>query len=678
MKRSQIYFLFIFCLSLFSCGDKSETEVYPSITGGIYATLPKGEKMKYLDSLRQSADFTKNDSLTRKFCFDIATEYYYLNEYKKSFKVSKRAFELAKSANDTSDIARAYYYMGDTYEYSRKDSAYYYYLEAEKIYRLINDQNQIARMLFNKAYILFFEGNYIESEIELSKALQLLMRTKEYPLLYSSYTLMGANLEKLDELDDAMKYYVLARNLLPELERNNANFDLQNNYKVVSALNISNIYEEKGEYDKAIEELSKFLTPEVRKNWPGEYSKVLSNLAYSRMKNGELKNVEEMFLEALSISERYSSSSDLLYKLNNLGEYYLLTKDTVQARQHLKRSLQIGEKIRSVDEVKTALKLLQEADVRNSEKYEKRFLFLNDSLTKAQRKNRNTYARIEYETDILADQNKTLASKYSNILIISAVLIVFIIFLLVLRYFTNQRRALEIQRQKQLADKEIFDLLKEQQVKILQTKEEEQNRISRDLHDGILNKIYGVRLQLGLLNKSDEQEAKQKRMLYIDMLQQIEKEIRGLSHDLHVDNIYDEFDYNSLMSNLILSQNEMGSTVFHLHLDYDIDWNDISGLIKITIYRILQESMLNVIKYAEAGLCTVTISQQDEELTVTIQDNGRGFVLNAIASGGIGLKNMRERAKSINAQLKIDSAPGAGTEIQIKIRLVANKQKITA
>src|SRR5690606_9600157 len=207
----------------------------------------------------------------------------------------------------------------------------------------------------------------------------------------------------------------------------------------------------------------------------------------------------------------------------------------------------------------------------------KRFLFLNDSLTKAQRKNRNTYARIEYETDILADQNKTLASKYSNILIISAVLIVFIIFLLVLRYFTNQRRALEIQRQKQLADKEIFDLLKEQQVKILQTKEEEQNRISRDLHDGILNKIYGVRLQLGLLNKSDEQEAKQKRMLYIDMLQQIEKEIRGLSHDLHVDNIYDEFDYNSLLSNLILSQNEMGSTVFYLHLDYDIDWNDISG-----------------------------------------------------------------------------------------------------
>src|SRR5690606_17067503 len=133
------------------------------------------------------------------------------------------------------------------------------------------DRDRVAKMLFNKAYILFFEGNYIESEIELSSALQLLINSGEYPLLYSSYTLMGANMEKLDELDDAMKYYMLARELLPRLEKDNSDFDNQYNYKIVSALNISNIYEEKGEYDKAILELQKFLTPQVRNKWPGEY-----------------------------------------------------------------------------------------------------------------------------------------------------------------------------------------------------------------------------------------------------------------------------------------------------------------------------------------------------------------------------------------------------------------------
>src|SRR5690606_25379071 len=123
--------------------------------------------------------------------------------------------------------------------------------------------------------------------------------------------------------------------------------DNQYNYKIVSALNISNIYEEKGEYDKAILELQKFLTPQVRNKWPGEYSKVLANLAYSKMKSGDLQDVESMFLEALKISERYSNSSDVLYKLNNLGEYYLLRGDKPTAKQYLAKSLKIGEKIRS-------------------------------------------------------------------------------------------------------------------------------------------------------------------------------------------------------------------------------------------------------------------------------------------------------------------------------------------
>jgi signal transduction histidine kinase len=582
--------------------------------------------------------------------------------------VSRKALHLARKANDTADIARAFYYIGDTFEIAQKDSAYFYYREAEKIFRIVNDRERIAKMLFNKAYILFFEGNYVESEIELSKALQLLIKTNKHDLLYSSYTLMGANMEKLEEYDDAIKYYNLAQNIIAELEKNNENFDNEYNYKIAAALNISNVYEQQGQYAKSIQELQRFLRPDIRKRWPGEYSKVLANLAYSKMKSGDLEGVEQMFVEALRISENYSNSSDILYKLNNLGEYYVLKKDTAKAKLYLMRSLKIGEKIRSGEEIKAALKLLSQIDDSNSEAYETRYIFLNDSLAKAQRKNRNKYARIEYETEILEGENKTLASKYTYILGVAAVLIAFIIFLLVLRYFSNQRRLLESQRQKQLADEEIFDLLKEQQIKILQTKEQEQNRISRDLHDGILNKIYGVRLQLGLLNRSDDTAVKTKRMQYIDMLQQIEKEIRGLSHELHVDQFYDQFDYKSLLSNLTASQNEMGNTSFELFVDDEIDWNPISGLIKITIYRILQESSLNVIKYAEAETCKVSLETSgNNEMILRIEDDGKGFDVTSTA-GGIGLKNMRDRAKDINATLTIDSWPGKGTQIEVRVK----------
>ena len=666
LKIPQI-FLIIFCLAISSCNKNVEADSFPNLSGPSYEKLSRKGKIVFLDSVQLQSILYKNDKRAREFHFEMATQYYYLNEPYKSNQLTRKILESAALAKDTIDIARANYYLGDTYEIAKKDSAYYYYLEAEKLYRIKGEKEGIARMLFNKAYILFYEGNYVESEIELAEALKLLIGTDKSDLLYSAYTLMGANMERLEEFDEAIKYYSLAQNLLPTLEKDNSNFDNQYNYRIVLGVNIANIYEQQEQYDKAISELEKLLTPEIRSTWPSEYSKALSNLAYSKMKIGDISQVEEMFLEALRISEKFSNNSETLYKLNNLGEFYLISGDTLQARNYLKRSLQIGEEIRNGDEIKIALKLLAKADSENAPKYESRYLFLSDSLAKAQRKNRNKYAKIEYETVLLEGQNKTLSEKYSNILVISGILLLLIISLLILRYFTNQRRELESQRQKQRADEEIFDLLKEQQIKILQTKEEEQNRISRDLHDGILNKIYGVRLQLGILNKSDEEEIKSKRMKYIDMLQQIEKEIRGLSHDLHVDQYYNQFDFNSLLGTLIQAQNDLNVTKFEIAIASEIDWNAVSGLIKITTYRILQEATHNVIKYAEANSCRVTIKRLTDEIVLNISDDGKGFEMTN-ADGGIGLKNMRDRAKDINAQFKIDSWPGRGTQIEMRVK----------
>jgi signal transduction histidine kinase len=86
-------------------------------------------------------------------------------------------------------------------------------------------------------------------------------------------------------------------------------------------------------------------------------------------------------------------------------------------------------------------------------------------------------------------------------------------------------------------------------------------------------------------------------------------------------------------------------------------------LIKITIYRIVQEALFNVTKYADATECTVTLSQPEPtSLLLVISDNGKGF--DSISSTiGIGLANMKERARLVKADLQIQSAPGQGTRI---------------
>ena len=130
---------------------------------------------------------------------------------------------------------------------------------------------------------------------------------------------------------------------------------------------------------------------------------------------------------------------------------------------------------------------------------------------------------------------KTLLSIFALVLVI------------VYRYIKSQKREIEFTKAQQKAEEEIFDLLKEYQLKLRIVKELEQNRISKELHDSVMNKLYGARMQLGILNDSDVKEIKEKRLIYVDLLQEIEQEIRTISHDLQSEIIDNQFDYIPLL-----------------------------------------------------------------------------------------------------------------------------------
>jgi signal transduction histidine kinase len=168
-----------------------------------------------------------------------------------------------------------------------------------------------------------------------------------------------------------------------------------------------------------------------------------------------------------------------------------------------------------------------------------------------------------------------------------------------------------------------------------------------------LNKLYGTRLQLDILNASDALEVKEKRLgyVYVDLLQEIELEIRNISHDLHTDDIENQWEYIHLLNDLIQEMNELGTSRFSFSDNSELDWNTIDGLVKITIFRIVQEALLNVIKYAEATVCTVTLSRIEKTKLQLL-----------IADDGIGLKNMQERAGLAKAELNITTKLEEGTK----------------
>lgn len=662
-----IFLLLVFCL-FESCDNKKSTDYNSPILESDYSKLPDNKKISYLDSIEKKIDLINIDSIKIKKLFEVAAEYYYLNKDNTSFKTSKKIFEIAKKNKDSVNMGRALYYMGDCYEDLKKDSAYYYYKESEKIFRLIKNDEKLAKALFNKAHLLFSEGNYIESEIEVIKALQHLSNSKKnYELLYSCYYLQASNHTELDEYDKALNYLNLANESLVN-NKENYNKDIFLEYKSLVTIAKCNIYDKKGAYKKSIFELNEVLNKIGIKKNPTIYSTILGNIAFAEMKLGNYKNAETNYKLSISIEKNKKNNKGYLYKIINFGELKLLQKDSITATEIFKDALPLSKSLKSGREILKILNFLSFSDKTNSSNYKTEYIRINDSIIKKQRENREKFARIEYETDKVEEENKTLSDKNLLLLLgLTASITIFLI-ILIIRDLISRRKELYLIQQKEIADEELFNLTKEFQTSLVKAKEAEQKKLSKELHDGIVNKIYGIRMMLGSLNANSDETSKSQRLVYIKDLHVLESEVRNLSHDLNTDFSKYVGEFNFLLEQLVQNNTAIGKTHFISEISSAIDWNMYSSVVKINIYRVLQELLQNVSKYAQAQNCYVTIFEHENYLIVEVKDDGVGFNVNA-TSKGIGIKNIKERIKSIGSKIEIKSNENEGTHIRFKIKI---------
>ena len=624
------FFLVIIILLFYSCTNKKSSFSSESIYSNQYNNLTNQKKTKFLDSLKTDIQFIKDDSLKIKLLFEISAEYYYLNDTKNSFITSKQIFNLSQKIGDSVSIGRSLYYMGDCFENFQKDSAYYYYRESEKVFRLLKDDEKIAKALFNKAHLLFTSGNYIESEVEVIKALQKIKKTKNYELLYACYYLQSCNHTELEEFEEALRYLNLALINLEKIQAINPNY-LE--YKSRVIVGICNIYDKKLEFDKSIALLNTLLTNDLKIKNPVLYSTVLSNLGYSYMKSGNLKQAKLYFDESLTLLPKNIFDKNYLFKVINLGEFNLLAKDTLNSVAYFKKALPLSKEMKSNKELLKTLNFLSISDKKYAAFYKNEYVKVSDSIIRIQRLNRDKFARIEYETSKVEDENKILS--HNNLLLILGLAFSIVVFLtaIIVRTQIARKKELLLIKQKEIANDELLSLIKEFQFGLVQAKEEEQSRISKELHDGIVNQIYAIRMVLDTLNDEDDEFTKERRVVYIKELHKVESEIRSISHQLYTDfSIYDS-NYLFLIHSLIKSNNDLKGTVFTVSISDTIDWNNYSSIVKINLYRILQELFLNVNKYAQASVCNLVIEETTDFLLAIVEDDGIGFDKNQITEG---------------------------------------------
>ena len=657
--------LILFAL-LYSCTERPEISSSRFNLPKNFNSLSLKDKHNILDKEFINIIERKNDSSKVNALLKLSNEYYYIEDYKLSIKVSKEISSITTLIGDSINLGKSLYYIGDCFMDSQKDSAYYYYKESEKILKKINNKDRLAKVYFNKAYLLYYEGNYVESEIEVIKAIGLLHDSKQLIRLYSCYSLQGSNHLELGEYDNALEYFKQSASILKQMKREGLEKDAYYDYEITNTIDLCTAYDKKGEYKKSIYALNEILTKSNFETYPKLKYFVYGNLAYSLMKDRQYALSDKYFKAALSFAKKEKDELGYLYIIIDYGEYNLLINNLNKAKLIFDEALLLSKKLNNGKEILKSLDFLSEVDKTNAAIYKTEYIRINDSIVKKQRENREKFARIEYETDKVVEQNKILTNKNLLLLLGLTISITILLIIIIIRSKISRKKEIQLIQQKKLADEELLNLTKEFQSGLIEAKIEEQNRISKELHDGIVNQIYGIRMILGSLNRKDDEETQKKRFGYIKELQNLESEIRTLSHELNTDFSMSVGEFPFLIEQLINKNNEIGSTNFSSTIQSSIDWSQYSSVVKINLYRIIQELLLNVNKYAEAKNCSLEVSVLNKQSVIVLKDDGKGFT-STTETFGIGLKNCKERANAINAQIDIQSARNAGTVITIKL-----------
>ncbi len=635
------------------------------------ASIPDSLKEKYIDSAYADLPDFKNDTVTRKAYNRTALGYYYLSRYDKALAVSKKSLSLALDAQDSISMARALYISGISYyEKSHKDSAFAVYKHAEELYEALNDPD-LGRVILYKAYIYYDIGEYVLCETEAFKALKVLQQQNVNTEIYNCYNLIASALGGQDNNEDAIKYFMLALNQLEKFKTEGYTDEVINSYKGSCYNNMSRVYVKMKLYDKAIDISRQGLAfKDVKLGNPGLYAKLLNNVAYAKFKQGNYTGLPAMFFQSLRIRDSIDNVAGMVASRINIGEYYIAVNDTSKGIEYLKRAYRDALTINSTPDMLTCLKTLADVDEDQSSYYSEKYIKLNDSLQQKAAQNRNRFARIEYETDRLEGEKEALARKNTFIMGISVIVLLFVAAIFIIYYLNSRNKELLHIQEQQKANEEIYQLMFEQQGKVERARADEKNRIAMELHDGILNNIYAVRLNLEFTNKKSDEKAIEARKNYIKELQHVETEIRAVSHDLSRNIAFSQDkSFESILGFMITSQKNNHETLFTADIDQQINWDQIPNTHKVNVFRIIQEALQNINKYARAHKASVTINLVNGSIFIIISDDGAGFDIHAAAQG-IGLKNLKKRTEALHGTIDIKSEIGRGSTISIQFPVV--------
>jgi signal transduction histidine kinase len=630
--------------------------------------LPKLERLKYSTKLSEIAEETENDSLILRANRILSMVYYQLDMDSEYISINKSNLELAKKLNDSFAVVVATTNLGSIYRYQLKnDSSYFYYKKSLKYFSPTENTYLESNSYLYIADIFEEENDFTNSEVNAIKAIKILESLKETEIvlddLWIANNLLAIINKELKNYEKSLEYYDIAIEIANRKESGYLN-------EVYSLHNKAIVYRLLGDYDEAIMIFENLISDKEKYNLedPKFYPSLLDNLAYTKFISGDYdySKVEGIFKEGYTLSESIDDSYTKMSLASNMAKFYLAQGDKTAALNYAQEAYDLGKELSTTEiilESLVTLSKIKEGD--EGIKYLNEHIRLSDSLLYLERANKNKFARIEYETDQLEAENEQISKENFYLLILSAGLLLTAVLVYLVISQRAKNRKLKLIQVQQKANEDIYNLMLSQQDKVDEARTLEKKRISEELHDGVLGRLFGTRLSLDSINFKDGKEAMMTRANYIGQLKTIEEDIRKISHELNTDFVSGS-GFMDIVSELIENQTKAYGLTYDFNYTDDISWDSVSNKTKINIYRIIQESMQNIYKHANAKAIKISISLENDVICLDIIDDGEGFDTSK-SKKGIGLKNMTSRVEDINGKITFTSQSGNGTTVNVKI-----------
>ena len=229
----------------------------------------------------------------------------------------------------------------------------------------------------------------------------------------------------------------------------------------------------------------------------------------------------------------------------------------------------------------------------------------------------------------------------------------------------NASLQLEV-RERRAAENEIKALF----TRLVSAQEDERRRIARDVHDQLGQQMTAVRINLEELQQKTDINAPRAESVERTMrlAEELDRSIDFLAWELRPAAL-DHLGLPAALARLVGGWSER----FHVRADYDtvgIDGVRLRSDVEANLYRLAQEALHNIYKHARATHVSVLLERRDHRIVLMVEDNGRGFAIDDVspeAVPSLGLVSMRERAALVGGELTIESTPGFGTTITVRV-----------